>query len=378
MKVKLQNIGISLFSLLAAFFLSELVVRIADSREWVQIDKTLISDTNIYSATKVYEHKPYSSRVFTLGDYQNYMGINKYGFRDGDYSKDKPGNVFRIVTIGDSMTMGAGVNVSETYPKILESRLNSEGTDVTTYEVISMAVNGYGPLNYLAVYKENAINFNPDLTIVGVYLGNDARDTLAQNINQKFITLRAIPDTIVPYRLNQFLKQKSKLWLFTLQKYYSWAQGKDVSVKEVMFGGKEKEKAFFETHIEPSEDIQRSWLAIQDVMNSIDQSAQNRGTKVVFLGISTRNEIIPGAWKVLFSEGYKVDSRLYTDPYSRKQFIQICETKNFNCIDLQSSLRSHDNIEELFLGTDNHFGVDGHKVVADEILKYLRHQNLVE
>ena len=379
MKSKLfKNLALSLASLVVSLLIAEGMIRFAASQELLEVDESLPLDNNLYSASRIYKYAPYTSTVFRLGEFQSLYGINKYGFRDGDYSQSKPRNTRRIIVLGDSMSMGAGVDLAESYSKALESKLNKSGSDLPIDEVMNMAINGYGPINYLGVLKEEAIKFEPDIVIVGAYMGNDARDTLSQIINQKYITLRALPDETIPYSINQKLKENSKLWLFLLTKYYSWVQSYDINTKEVMFEDKYYEKAFYETHIEQSEDIKRSWLAIKDIYKEIDQLGKDNGFNVIFLGIPARHEILKDEWKVLKEEGYKVDNRLYTNPYSRAQFLNICETEDFSCLDLQTPLRSHRSAEELFLGTDNHFSVIGHKVVADEILKYLRHQNLVE
>ena len=52
--------------------------------------------------------------------------INSDGFRDKNYSIEKPNGVFRIVAIGDSLTFGFGVESEESYPKVLEKNLNSK------------------------------------------------------------------------------------------------------------------------------------------------------------------------------------------------------------------------------------------------------------
>ena len=49
---------------------------------------------------------------------------NLDGFRGPEYSLQPEPDVFRIVVIGDSFTMGSGVEESEAYPARLEALLN--------------------------------------------------------------------------------------------------------------------------------------------------------------------------------------------------------------------------------------------------------------
>lgn len=50
--------------------------------------------------------------------------INSLGFRDREYSVQKPPGVFRILCLGDSTTFGHWLPVEKTYSKVLEELLN--------------------------------------------------------------------------------------------------------------------------------------------------------------------------------------------------------------------------------------------------------------
>jgi hypothetical protein len=100
-----------------------------------------------------------------------HVKINSYGFRDYEYPIEKPPNTFRIVALGDSITFGEGVELNETYPKILEKMLNEKSKKVK-YEVLNFGVGGYNAAEKVEVLATVAINFTPDL-IIFQYLGDD-------------------------------------------------------------------------------------------------------------------------------------------------------------------------------------------------------------
>ena len=55
------------------------------------------------------------------------VSLNSLGYRDFEYSLERPNNTFRILVLGDSMTFGQGINkTSDTYPKQLEVLLNKK------------------------------------------------------------------------------------------------------------------------------------------------------------------------------------------------------------------------------------------------------------
>src|SRR5215467_4571764 len=64
----------------------------------------------------VHEHRP-NGKAFLMG---SDVTTESHGLRDRERSVDKAANVFRIVAIGDSITMGWGVAQDKTYPAQLE------------------------------------------------------------------------------------------------------------------------------------------------------------------------------------------------------------------------------------------------------------------
>jgi lysophospholipase L1-like esterase len=97
--------------------------------------------------------------------------INSYGFRDYEYTVVKPSNTFRIVALGDSYTFGHGVELNETYSKVLERLLNKRN-DGWRYEVLNFGVPGYNAAEKVEILASKATKFEPDLVIFQ-YLNDD-------------------------------------------------------------------------------------------------------------------------------------------------------------------------------------------------------------
>ncbi|HOE65423.1 MAG TPA: SGNH/GDSL hydrolase family protein [Candidatus Hydrogenedentes bacterium] len=106
-----------------------------------------------------------------------YYGVeiktNSFGFRDREYSLTKPPGVYRIVTLGDSMTMGWGVPLDKTYAKVLEQRWNDAGRRI---EVINLGIGNYNSVMETALFQKKGLPLQPDMVIVGYYV-NDAEPT---------------------------------------------------------------------------------------------------------------------------------------------------------------------------------------------------------
>ena len=74
-----------------------------------------------------------------------------------------------IVTLGDSQTYGESSPAKYSWPSVLGS--------LTGKETYNMGVSGYGPAEYFYLLGNGALEFKPDVVVVGFYLGNDLADT---------------------------------------------------------------------------------------------------------------------------------------------------------------------------------------------------------
>jgi hypothetical protein len=92
------------------------------------------------------------------------FATNSQGFRDKEYSLSKPPSTFRVAVVGASYVMGWEVEQDETFHAVLEDRLNRESKG-TRYEFINMGVAGYSPWRSLAVVKNKALKYGPDLIL---------------------------------------------------------------------------------------------------------------------------------------------------------------------------------------------------------------------
>src|SRR5439155_17085165 len=90
------------------------------------------------------------------------VSINSEGRRDRDYPRAKPADVYRIIMLGDSTTLGWGVPLDQTVAKLLESDLNRNGR----YEVINAGAGNYGTVQEVANYKTYDRSWRPDLVIL--------------------------------------------------------------------------------------------------------------------------------------------------------------------------------------------------------------------
>src|ERR1700727_1941155 len=68
--------------------------------------------------------------------------INSLGLREREIPLEKPHGIFRILAIGDSFTMGWGVNAENTFTRVAEKSLNAAPSS-NPVQIINAGVGNY-------------------------------------------------------------------------------------------------------------------------------------------------------------------------------------------------------------------------------------------
>ena len=101
------------------------------------------------------------------------MAINSHGLRDHEHDDAPPPGVTRIVVLGDSITLGWGVEMEATYPKVLERELNAGGRG--RYEVINGGVGNYTVTRMIGLYRHELHRYQAPVVVFAFFL-NDANE----------------------------------------------------------------------------------------------------------------------------------------------------------------------------------------------------------
>lgn len=94
------------------------------------------------------------------------LRTNNLGFRDraAEIAPKQPGE-FRIIVLGASFTVSAGVDFDAIYSSVVQKRLREAFPRV---KVINLAVGGYNIIQYALVLQEVGLALDPDLVLVAI------------------------------------------------------------------------------------------------------------------------------------------------------------------------------------------------------------------
>ena len=214
--VTIKNITFHLCLLFITFILIQIMMEVAlrvaypfyknyNTEMWRYASELKMLSDN---SERGHEHVPNKSVML----YGVNICTNSLGFRsDREYSQAKKENVTRILVIGDSITLGWGVDYNQTYSRLLENLLN-KGSKDKQYEVINTGVGNYNSVNELETLKKY-IYLKPDIIIEGFYI-ND------------------IEKVKYPTKLSYFFMKNSYFYAFIEDKIINATFGKSYSYKE--------------------------------------------------------------------------------------------------------------------------------------------------
>ena len=107
-------------------------------------------------------------------DYTVRVSTNSKGLRDIEHDYKKENGVYRIIVLGDSFMEAYQVPLEQSFPRILEKKINNELS--ARVEVVNLGVGGYGTAQEYLYLKEEGLKYKPDLVILAFLSSNDVRN----------------------------------------------------------------------------------------------------------------------------------------------------------------------------------------------------------
>jgi lysophospholipase L1-like esterase len=148
--------------------------------------------------------------------------INEQGMRaPRDYPYEKPPGTRRIVSLGDSFTVGYEVEGDETFSAVLERELRARGVRA---EVLNAGVSGFGTAEEVLYLERELWKYDPDLVLLS-YFPNDLLDSVRSNLfvwsegrlapaAESYVPAGGLGDFLNTNPLMSFLAERSDAFAF--------------------------------------------------------------------------------------------------------------------------------------------------------------------
>lgn len=256
------------------------------------------------------------------------LGFEGIGFREEEATRPA-----WAVAVGDSFTMGWGVDVDQTWVKQLEKRCGRP--------ILNLGIAGTCPTVYTHVLERYGFSFAPRVVFYQIYVGNDLEDEWS------FLQWRRHPWLA---RLHLFGKRHSYLYVFLQPRLRDWLFG----------GGESRAKGESENRV-----LEQGWALAKPAILRAQEFARERGARLVILLVPAPEAVRAAPPAAAERESGKL-----------ARFLALCRAERLECVDLLPALQQADRGgRAMYLG-DRHFTAEANTRVAEVLYQWLAQQGL--
>jgi hypothetical protein len=343
-----------------------------------------------------------------------YLTINSLGYRDVEHIEAKPSGTFRIAVLGDSFSEARQVDISDTYWKLLEGIVSACPTLAgRKVEVLNFGVGGYSTTQSLLTLDLHALDFEPDLVLLGFLSGNDVAenskriagdalggwrddfrpfsvfrdghlvlDNAFRDLNLANLGRRFMFQFIHYSRVLELINQTRRV--IAVRRLQSSSQKgtelEDTAAKPVSTGG--DIGLYDRIYVPPDEEIWReAWAITEELLKKMDQTATQAGASFVVAVLTTPSQVHPDVLaRSRLERQLGVDDLYYPD----RRLRAVGERLGFPVITIAESLQAIATEEGVYLhGFPNtvmgrgHWNEMGHLRAAQLLANELCAKNLL-
>lgn len=295
-----------------------------------------------------------------------------FGFRNSrKTTKEKPPNTIRIIFVGDSFVVGMRTDQSQTIGALLEKALEGSIKDRN----VEVLIAGQDNPERTAAYVENfALDFKPDLILMGLTLGNDF---ISAYLDKRHLSIEseAIQPSVLPEEAYEHSTFRNSLIRFdrSLQSsdlyklarrtirpegIYSWNRDYPGSVST--FDVSSGLAYYFKSRIPIIED---SVLDTEASIKKMKVLCREAGVGFAVVIFPQRFQVSDREWNAAMFD-YGLDRAAFDRDSPNRRIERLCRKSSIVCIDPTEELRKHQGEALFFPLGDMHLNAKGQSYVA--------------
>ena len=348
-----------------------------------------------------------SNRVVehTTSEYRVIYRFNSLGFRDKEHTLTKDSNTFRIVVLGDSFSFAQGVPFEQSFPYLLEQKLNSNPSIPEKIEIINLGMWGFGTDREYLTLKYIGLKYHPDLVILAFYTGNDVRNNYAEfenryshvyqdenislNMRPFFIInetgeLKELPfqpqityderSSIISNILRKFLRKfrspyylRSKIENFRQQKV-----SKGYKVNNVPIG-------YYVYASDYPADWQEAWNITRALILKVDKESNENGAQFILVSLTNPEQVHSEYWSECLETYPEMKNMEWDLEKPEKILMDFSAENNITYLQLSPLFKEYVNRtnEKVHGHYDRHWNANGQRLAAELMYDKLIEEQLV-
>ena len=315
--------------------------------------------------------------------------VNSLWMNDSAYDPAVDNKLVRVLALGDSHTFAVGVSANQTWPKVLESKLNS-GSPIAGYRVYNAGVSGYSMHQYLLRLMDQGPLLHPDYVVLGLsyatdlydllppdrggweYGGNSARDYFDFDQNGSLTLRHWDPKTATTKnpRSAQTVREAleySAVFRYLRRSRLSLFIGSHVKIRgQSLWPNMD---VVLEKKVAPEHDYQ--WRLFNALLSRIKEECDRQGAKLIVVGIPYLPQVYDEIWNSTFGS-----NAAFSRTAAIERVQAQCQALGIAYVDTLERLRA----KSTQLGRWLHFHKDAHPTAEgqEQIADTIFHTGIVK
>jgi hypothetical protein len=288
-------------------------------------------------------------------DYGGGLHGNNFGYPGRDFVIEKRPGFRRLAVLGDSFAVGPAVPYADNFLTLLESK-------IPNVEVYNFGISSTGPREYQAVMQEDVWQFQPDLVLVCVFVGNDITETLGSPRGMSF---RKHALYLFLSRAGRLLHERGR------QPVLSIASAPDQFPRPAL-----AEETFREIEarrlsicqIPETTAMEKKWQQTLSHLEAIIGDCKKHGVPLGFVLIPDEFQVNRSVLSAALSSANLGPQGVDLDlPQRRLQ--AFCDERIVPCLDLLPFFQS---VPDTYAPRDTHWNVRGNHLAAEKVYLWLK------
>ncbi len=332
-----------------------------------------------------YELRPHQKYLYVSqsGEFEIEVKQNARGLHDVEHDLTKPGGVFRILILSDSYGQAREVPLEVNFARQLETLLNASAPDGVTFELINAGHFGLGTTQEYLYYTIEGRRYDPDLVLVGFYVGNDVIDNHAPLIR----AWNAVDTVDFPYfspdgELHQpgMAAQRRVLSWLRQNIYLANTLAGDPPPERVEVGNPNAitERALrvpMGVYLPPDATWQDAWTTTDHALGALQASVERDGAALAVFVIPDRRQIYDADWASTLAKLPDLDPAALDRERPTRTVLDRLAARHIPALSLLEPFRAAD--ERLYFEIDGHFNAAGHRLTAETLAEWLHAAGLL-
>ncbi len=325
------------------------------------------------------------------GEFETVVRHNSRGLRDVEHARHKASGVYRILILCDSFAHAQEVPLEDSFPRRLEVLLNQAAPNTPRIEVINGGHAGLGTAQEYLYYALEGRQYEPDLVLLGVYLGNDLVDNHAPlarawlertTLESPYFTPDGTlqrPGLAPSRRLLRWLRYHSYT-ANVLARVWSRGGRADRIVVGTLAGvaptvDPRARRVPLGLYLPPDGVWRDAWAVTYRAFAALKRAVDDDGRRLAAFVIPDRRQLGGEAWDAALAELPDADRARADRDRPQCTMLALLGKAHVPALDLLAPFR--ETPAPIYLPRDGHLNPAGHEVAAQAMAFWLRNARLV-